>query len=107
MATISTKPWSSFSQADYSDDQWYAACLINLNTGPRSSWSKGKAKLPVREPSGALNANAISAAAGVLAGARGGVDAPPAAKKAAARQLVAMYSQLRQDPPQSLRNLAA
>jgi hypothetical protein len=103
----SEKPWGSFTAADYTAEQWIAACLINLNAGPRSSWSKGKAKLPVREPSGALNRNGVHAAAAVLAGARGGVDAPPDVKRAAARKLLGLYAQLKETAPDSVRRMAA
>jgi hypothetical protein len=102
----STRPWADFTQADYTLEQWIAACLVNLNTGPKSSWSKGNAKLPVREPSGALNVNGVHSAAAALAGARGGVQAPPDAKRAAARKLIALYAQLKEQAPDSLRRLA-
>jgi HK97 family phage prohead protease len=79
-ATVSNKPWSDFSQADYSDAQWKAACLI---TGP----TKADCKLPVREPDGTLNSNGVHAAAGRL----GQTDASPADKTAAAKALMAAY----------------
>lgn len=103
----STKPWSDFSQSDYTLEAWLNACLINLNSGPKNTWTKGNGKLPVREPSGALNVNGMSAAAAVLAGSRGGVDAPADAKRAAARKLVNLYAQVSKDPPESLRRMAA
>jgi hypothetical protein len=107
MATISTTPWSNFSDSDYSLEQLITASLINLNTGPRSGWTKGNLKLRVREPDGTLNRGGIIAAGNVLAGARGGVDAPPAAKRAAARTLIGMYAQIKLDPPDSVRSMAA
>jgi len=108
MAQISNAPWGSITAADYKDAAAYAdACLINLNTGPRSRWSKDKAKLPVRQPDGKLNRNAVFAAAGVLAGARGGVDAPADAKRAAARKLLSLYAQLKETAPDSVRRMAA
>lgn len=102
---ISNAPWSSVTPADYpSPESYCAACLIDLNTGRKS---KGACKLPVREPGGALNRNAVHAAAAALVGARGGVDAPPAAKRAAARKLLAFYRELEETPPESVRQMAS
>ncbi len=105
---VSEKPWGQFSDADYADPGALCdASLINLNSGSRSDWTKGNCKLRVYEPGGALNRNGCHAAASVLAGGRGGVDAPPAAKAAAARKLVSLYrSDLKEDPPDSLVALA-
>ena len=105
---ISEKPWSQFSDADYADAGALCdASLINLNTGRRSDWTKGNCKLRVYEPGGDLNRNGVHAAAVVIAGGRGGVNAPPEAKRAAARKLVALYRQLKEDPPPSVRQAAS
>lgn len=101
---VSDKPWSSFTAADYSVEQWHRACLIHLHSG--SAESKSECKLPVREPSGVLNRNALGAAAAVLAGARGGVQAPAPAKRAAARRLTSLYREADMEPPDSLKRLA-
>lgn len=87
MAQASTKPWSSFSQADYTPAQWARACLINLGGD-----TKDANKLPVKEPDGTPNVNGMRAAAAVLMGARGGVDAPADAKRAAAKKLASMMA---------------
>lgn len=109
MADVSDRPWSEVKESDYADAQDFCdACLINLNDAPRSQWTKAACKLPVYEPKAMgrkLNRNAVHAAAAVLAGARGGVDAPAEAKKKAARKLVQLYRQLEEDPPESLVNL--
>lgn len=100
----STKPWSDFSQADYTIEQWRRACLIKMAA---ASPNKADYKLPVREPSGAVNTNGVHAAASVLAGGMGGVQAPPAAQKAAAVTLVGLYkNELKETPPPSLLKLA-
>ena len=79
---ISDKPWSRFSESDYNPDQWFEACLIKP---PESEYTvKSQAKLPVREPDGTLNRNAVHAAAAALAGARGDVKASPEKKHKAA-----------------------
>jgi hypothetical protein len=111
MVRVSERPWSDIDKpGDYEDAIDYCeACLINLNEGPREDWVKAKCKLPVYEPKrmgGALNRNAVIAAAAALAGARGGVDAPPEAKRRAARKLLQLYRELEMEPPESLKQLA-
>jgi hypothetical protein len=69
------------STADYCD-----ACLINENSGPREEWVQAKCHLPVREPSGAYNRNAIRNALARL----GQVQAASSAKAAALRRLQAL-----------------
>jgi hypothetical protein len=106
VSAISDRPWGSISQADYPTADGYCdACLIDLNPSgqPRA---KGLCKLPVNEPGGALNRNGVHAAAMRLAGAGGGVDAPPEAKRAAARKLVALYGRLSETCPDSVRRMA-
>lgn len=101
---VSDKPWGQFSETDYADAGAYCdACLINTNSGPRSTWTKANCKLPVKEPDGALNRGGVHAAASVMAGGRGGVRASPAMKRAAARRLMTMYrADLNEAPPESL-----
>lgn len=110
MAKVSTRPWSDITEADYEDAvEFCEASLINLNEGPRDEWKKSNCKLPVYEPKKmgrALNRNAVIAAAAVLAGARGGVKAPPEEKRKAARKLLQLYRELEMEPPESLRRIA-
>lgn len=103
-AGVSTKPWSDFSAADYTPAQWHAATLIHDHDpdGGSGGYPKSQCKLPVREPNGALNVNGVHAAAGVLAGARGGVDASAAQKQAASGKLRGLYRQIGQPAPSSL-----
>ena len=98
---VSDTEWN-FDAAKYTAEQLRRACLIVLDDGK----TKDDCKLPVRSPDGTLNRNAVHAAAAALAGGRGGVDAPMAAKVAAARKLVSLYGQLKEDAPQSLTQLA-
>jgi hypothetical protein len=100
LTAVSDTPWSQFSASDYTISQWRRACLLKMPGGDPES--KSTYKLPVREPGGALNRNGVHAAAGALGGARGGVNAPPAAKEAARRKLRGLYRQLGEDPPDSL-----
>jgi phage head maturation protease len=103
VATVSDTPWGNFSQADYNDEQWARACLVD-----RGADTKGKQRyaLPVREPSGALNRNGVHAAVGGHGiGAVQGID--DAQRKAVARKLVALYKgDLKEDPPEGLENMA-
>lgn len=102
--SISEKPWSDYTEADYTLQQWHKACLIHQHQGPPTS--KDQCKLPVKTPNGVLNRNGIHAAAAALAGARGGVKASDSEKTAAAKALIRYYGQLDETPPDSLTNLA-
>jgi hypothetical protein len=95
---VSTKPWGNFKASDYTPEQWKAACLIVRGDGS----SKMQCSLPVREPDGTLNKNALPAAAAALAGARGGVIASVTEKAAAKKKLIALYNQINATPPPSL-----
>lgn len=92
-AEVSDKPWSNFTQADYTDAQWARACLVHRE----GETGKGAYSLPVREPSGALNRNAVHAAA-----ARLNQLQPASLRSAAAAKLRSLYKQLGEDPPESL-----
>lgn len=101
--TVSTKPWSNFSESDYTDEQWLKACL--LDRGPDNGSAKQRASLPVREPDGTLNKNACHAAAAALAGARGGVKASPELIASAKKKLVSLYKNaLDAEAPESLQH---
>lgn len=97
LAHISFKPWSAYTKADYTPEQWHKACLIHQHTGAPTS--KDQCKLPVRTPLGALNKNGIQAAKAALNGARGGVDATPAEKAKAKTQLDELSKQLEKNVP--------
>ncbi|NOZ27972.1 MAG: hypothetical protein GXP39_07970 [Chloroflexi bacterium] len=102
---ISDKPWGQLQESDYTLAQWHRACLIHLHDG--SPTAKSQCKLPVREPDGTLNRNGVHAAAAALAGARGGVKAPPEQRRKAARALVRLYRrELKEDPPESILRIA-
>ena len=97
---LSEKPWSNYTKADYTPEQWHNACLIHQHDGPPTS--KGQCKLPVKTPNGAVNRNAIHSAAAALAGARGGVHASAEEKASAAKSLIRLYHQIDEKPPPSL-----
>lgn len=104
MAGMTSKPWDG-SAARFTPAQWRASCLIDTGAGDPDT--KGRYKLPVQEPDGTPNTNAMHAAAAVLAGGMGGVQASPQAKKAAAKKLVRLYGQANETPPPSLKNMAS
>lgn len=99
---VSNKAWSSFQKSDYSDAQYKRAALICEGSGT----PKETCHLPVREPDGTLNRNGVRAAAAALAGARGGVKVSPAAKRQAAKKLLALYKESGDTPPPSLYRIA-
>jgi hypothetical protein len=101
LSHISMKPWSEYTKADYTADQWHRACLIHQHPADDHT-SKNQCKLPVRTPNGAINKNGVHAAAAALAGARGGVDATSEQKASARTALVRLYEQLGEDPPPGL-----
>jgi len=105
---ISNKPWGDVEktvEAYGNAEKYCQACLIDLNE-PGEEKVASRCKLPIREPGGAINRNALTAAAAILAGGRGGVDAPLPEKRKAARKLIAFYREADMDPPESLKQLA-
>lgn len=101
VAHVSDVPWSSYSESDYTLQQWHNACLIHLHDGAPTS--KSECKLPVKTPAGVVNRNGVHAAAAVLAGARGGVHASSEQKASAMRSIVRLYGQLNEQPPDSMK----
>lgn len=101
IAHLSEQPWSNYTKADYTLEQWHAACLIHQHEG--SPTSKSECKLPVKTPTGAINKNGVHAAAAALAGARGGVNASPEQKASAKAAIRRLYSQMNEEPPPSMK----
>lgn len=102
---ITNQAWDG-SASRWPDTPSYCdACLIDDNPSGQDK-TQANCKLPVYEPNGDINSNAVHAAAAALAGGRGGVKSSPASKKAAARKLVKLYGQLQEDVPDSIKNMA-
>lgn len=103
---VTDQKWDG-SASRWSDAPSYCdSCLINGNTGDRANWTKDACKLPVREPNGDININALSSAAGVLNGGMGGLRDVSAADKAkAARALKRLYAQASLPVPDALKGM--
>jgi hypothetical protein len=104
-ASVSNGPWDG-SASRFTDEQYASSCVLD-RADCAADWKnrppKERYSLPIREPGGALNSNGVAAAAGRLKGTK----ACPAAKKAAAKRIVAAYGTIKQDPPDYVKNLAA
>ncbi len=87
----SNKPWSGQASRFDGAEAYCRSCLIDENP-PGKPKVKSLCHLPVHEPGGAINANALEAALGALNGARGGVKASSASKAAARAKLMRMRS---------------
>jgi peptidoglycan hydrolase-like protein with peptidoglycan-binding domain len=95
MAGTTNKSWDG-SAGRFTDQQYARSCLIK-RSGTGSI--KERCSLPVREPDGTLNLNALPAAAGRLGGTQGLSDSE---RRAAARKLMGLYSANKMDPPAKL-----
>lgn len=98
------RPWDG-SAARFTPEQYRRSCLID--TGEGETDAKTRYKLPVREPNGDLNRNALGPAAGALAGARTAMTGVSGEQKQrAARALIRLYGEADMDPPDNLRRMA-
>lgn len=97
---VDETPWSNYKESDYSTTQWHTACLIHNHPG--AATAKNQCKLPIRTPSGVVNRHGVFAAAAVLAGSRGGVNATSEQKASARRKLRHIYGQIGAVAPPSL-----
>jgi hypothetical protein len=102
-AVVSDTPWSNFSDSDYTDEQYAAACVYD-RAKCSDTWKTKSAKqrysLRIREPSGTLNKNGVHAAASRIGQVKNGCDAALSAAKASLRSA---YSTLGEDPPDSIK----
>jgi len=103
---VTDKSWDGSPSKYPNTNSFCSACLIDTNK-PGEDKVQANCKLPIREPNGDINKNALGAASAALAGARGGLkDVSPADKKKAARALMKAYSEAQMPPPPSLKNMA-
>jgi hypothetical protein len=102
---FSTGPWES-PEGALGAGEYCQVCLIDENPAGREK-VKSLCKLPIRaRPGVAVNVNAMHAAAGALAGARGGVSASAEGKRSAARRLLRLYGEAGETAPDSLKRVA-
>jgi HK97 family phage prohead protease len=92
------KPWDG-SPARFTDEEYQRSCLIDRGG---DAPVKDRCSLPVLEPNGDVNANALASAAGRL----GQVAASQAMKAAAARKLMRYYRMADMTPPASMTKMA-
>ena len=95
-AFVSDKPWSDFTQADYTPQQWKTACCLHRSQELEPKSNHG---LPIKEPGGALNKNGVHAAAARF----NQVSAPAEAKAAAKSCLRGAYRQIGEQAPDVLK----
>lgn len=98
-----SKPWDG-SPARFDDAQYGRSTLF---CRPGDGPVKERCSLPVLEPDGTLNVNALGAAAGALAGGRGGLaNVSGSLKATAARKLIRYYGMAGKPVPPSLTMMA-
>ena len=101
--SVSHASWDG-SPARFSDEQYRRSCLIER---PGDGPIKSRCSLPVREPDGRLNEQAVHSAVAALLGARGGLKGVSHSLiVSAAKKLVALLRQLGKEPPDGLLKLA-
>lgn len=105
---IVEKKWNG-SAARFTDEQWARSCILDradCSTDAKNMSAKERYGVPILEPNGDLNVTALGYASGALNGARTPVKACPAAKKNAAKKLVAAYGRAKLDAPEDIESLA-
>ena len=104
---ISNKPWDGSASRWPDTASFCKSCLLDLNPSGKPK-TQDNCKLPIKEPGGDINANALPAALGALNGARNALTGVSSAdKKKAARALLRAYHAAKLDIPDSLRNMAS
>lgn len=98
---VSSTPFRRFEERSYDLGQWRRACVIDRGVGDPNS--KARYALPVREPNGALNVEAVRFAGERIDQIHGVSEVR---RNAAARELVELYGQINEDPPQRVKDAA-
>lgn len=102
---ISSVPWDGSASRWYDAQSYAKSCLIVRKTS--GELTKDDCSLPIREPNGDINKNALGAALGALNGARGGIKGvSPQERKSAAKKLLSAYNEAKLDVPDSLKKMA-
>lgn len=106
MATVSDTPWSQFTAASYTPEQWRRATIVHLEPAQgQDPLTKSLHKVPVKEPDGTLNRGGVHAAAGGhgLPAVKG---APADVVMAAARELARLYHEIGDPVPPGVDRMA-
>lgn len=102
---VTDKLWDGAASRFPDSASYCKSCLIDLNP-PGKDKVQALCKLPIKEPNGDINSNALSSAAGALNGARNTLKGvPPDVKKRAARALVNAYHVAKMDVPDSVKRM--
>jgi hypothetical protein len=88
------------SASRFDDQQWARSCILDRSDGD----AKERYGLPIREPDGTLNSNAVHNAASRINQIKG---ASLAQKKSAARLLISAYNKTGDKPPDGLRQIVS
>lgn len=101
---VTRKPWDA-TITRFEDSEFQRSCLIDRGGDLPV---KERCSLPILEPNGDVNTNALVAASQVLSGARGGLKHVSLEQKAAAaRKLIRYLAQTDLEPSPSLRKVAS
>jgi hypothetical protein len=104
---VTDKPWDGSASRYKDTDAYCAACLIDSNEAGKDK-IQANCKLPMKEPNGDINKNALGAALAALNGARGGLKGvSPQDRKSAAKKLLSAYREAKLAIPDSLKNMAS
>lgn len=104
--TFTSQPWNGAASRFKDSAAYCSSCLIDENK-PGEPKVQALCKLPVKEPDGRVNVNALRAADGALGGSRGNsVQASPDSKKSAAKRLVSLMTEAKMIVGSGLKNLA-
>lgn len=106
---VTDRPWNG-AASRFEDDEYRRSAILDradCSASARDLSVKERYALPIREPDGTLNANALGAAAAALAGARTRLKACTAAKSKAAARLLRAYGEAEMEPPASLKSRAS
>lgn len=105
MTTFTDAPWDG-AASNYKDtDSYCSACLIDANPSGQKK-VQANCKLPYKTPDGAVSKGALRAISGALQGSRGGVEASPEDKRAAARKIIPLMKEAKIDVGDGLYKVA-